>query len=61
MFLSENILNEGSTNANNAKILNRRHSEGKNPKSVLTETRLPGFKSTKSRACVNSNWQKLRG
>jgi hypothetical protein len=61
MFLTENILNEGRTTAYNTKIANRRHSEGKNPKSVLTETKLPTLKSTKSRACVNSNWQKLRG
>ncbi len=61
MFLSENILNEGRTSVNKAKVITRRHSEGKNPKSVLSETRLPSLKSTKSRAYVNSNWQKLRG
>ena len=61
MFLSENILNEGKTSVNNSKVITRRHSEGKNPKSVLSETRLSTLKSTKSRACVNSNWQKLRG
>ncbi len=61
MFLSENILNEGRTSVNNSKVITRRHSEGKNPKSVLSETRLSALKSTKSRACVNSNWQKLRG
>jgi len=61
MFLSENILNEGRTSVNNSKVITRRHSEGKNPKSVLSETRLSTLKSTKSRACVNSNWQKLRG
>jgi hypothetical protein len=61
MFLSENILNEGRISLNNAKFVNRRHSEGKNPKSVLTETRLSAFKFSKTRACVNSNWQKLRG
>lgn len=61
MFLSEHILNEGRATAYNTRAINRRHSEGKNPKSVLSETKLPAFKSTKSRACVNSNWQKLRG
>ena len=61
MFLSENILNEGKVTTVNTKVSKQRHSEGKNPKSVVRETKLTGCKSTKSQACVNSNWQKLRG
>jgi hypothetical protein len=61
MFLNTELLNEGKVVNNNARITKPRHSEGKSPKSYLVEAKLPGHKSTKSQACVNSNWQKLRG
>jgi hypothetical protein len=61
MFLTENILNEGKGNAINSEASRQSHSEWKNPKSLVRETKLTGYKSTKSQACVNSNWQKLRG
>jgi hypothetical protein len=61
MFLNAELLNEGKVVTNNAKIRKPRHSEGKNPKVHFVDSKLPGSKSSKSHACVNSNWQKLRG
>jgi hypothetical protein len=61
MFLTEDILNEGKIIANNVKSTRIRLSEGKSPKSNLTNTKLVGSKSIRTQACVNSNWQKLRG
>jgi hypothetical protein len=61
MFLNTEILNEGKVVINNAKIIKSRHSEGKNPKSGISNAKLPVCKSTKTQACVNSNWQKMRG
>jgi len=61
MFLNSNILNEGSHTANKTESVKSQHSEGKNPKSFIAETKLSGCKSSKSLSCVNSNWQKLRG
>lgn len=61
MFLIVDILNEGKVAANKAKSYKIRHSEGKSPKSYFIYAKLSGCKSTKSQACVNSNWQKLRG
>jgi hypothetical protein len=61
MFLNADILNEGAITANKTKSINPGHSEGKNPKSFLVETKLSDCSSTKSQSCVNSNWQKLRG
>jgi len=60
MFLEADILNEGKVVNNNAKITKTRHSEGKSPKSYFIDAKLSGCKSTKSQACVNSNWEKLR-
>ena len=61
MFLNAELLNEGKVVTNNAKIRKPRHSEGKGPKIYFVDSKLPGCKSSKSQACVNSNWQKLRG
>lgn len=61
MFLAADILNEGKVVINSAKRNKIRFSEGKSPKSYLIDTKLAGCKSAKSQACVNSNWQKLRG
>jgi hypothetical protein len=61
MFLVADILNEGKVVTNNAKIIKTRHSEGKNPKSYFIDAKFSGCKSKRSQACVNSNWQKLRG
>jgi hypothetical protein len=61
MFLETDILNEGKAVTNSANLSKTRLSEGKNPKSALFDTKSAGCKSTKTQACVNSNWQKLRG
>lgn len=61
MFLAVEILNEGKVLKNSAKGTKTRLLEWESPKSYLTDTKLAGCKSTKSLACVNSNWQKLRG
>jgi hypothetical protein len=61
MFLNAELLNEGRVVTNGTKVIKTRHSEGKNPKSYLIDAKLSGCKPTKSHACVNSNWQKLRG
>ena len=61
MFLIVDILNEGKVAVSQAKRVKPRLSEGKNPRSFMAESKLPGCKSTKSQSCVNSNWQKLRG
>ena len=61
MFLIVDILNEGKTTAVKTKRIKTVYSEGKNPKSFIAETKLPGCKSKKSQSCVNSNWQRLRG
>jgi hypothetical protein len=61
MFLTADTLNEGKVVTNSVKRTKTRLSEGKNPKSYLVEYKSAGCKSTKSHACVNSNWQKLRG
>jgi len=61
MFLIQDILNEGKVAVSQAKKAKPRHSEGKNPRSFMAETKLAGCKSTKSQSCGNSNWQKLRG
>jgi len=60
MFLEADILNEGKAVTNSTKRTKTRLSEGKNPKSDLFEPKSAGCKSTKTHACVNSNWQKLR-
>jgi len=61
MFLNVDILNEGKIAFAQTKKVKPGHSEGKNPKLFVAETKLSGCKSTKSQSCVNSNWQKLRG
>ena len=61
MFLETDILNEGKAVTNSAKTAKIRHSEGKSPKPCLIDAKQSGYKSAKSQACVNSNWQKLRG
>jgi len=60
MFLEADILNEGKVVTNNTKTAKIRHSEGKSPKSYSIDVKQSGNKSTKSQACVNSNWEKLR-
>jgi hypothetical protein len=61
MFLITDKLNEGKISATKISKTKRLYSEGKSPKSIVTEAKLPGWKSVKSQSCVNSNWQKLRG
>lgn len=60
MFLTADKLNEGKVVSNSTNRTKTRLSEGKNPKSFLLESKSAVCKSTKSQACVNSNWQKLR-
>ena len=60
MFINTEILNEGRTASVKAKGIKQAHSEGKNPKSLIVETKLSSVESIKSFSCVNSNWQKLR-
>ncbi len=60
MFINSEILNEGRNAAVKVKSVKPGHSEGKNPKTVITETKLSSVKSIKSQSYVNSNWQKLR-
>jgi hypothetical protein len=60
MFLIVDILNEGKTANNQSKINQSGLSEGENPKSSVNEIKTSGWESTKTRACVNSNWEKLR-
>ncbi len=60
MFLIVDNLNEGKGATSQSKINQSVLSEGKNPKSSENEIKTSGWESTKTRACVNSNWEKLR-
>lgn len=61
MFLISDSLNESKAVVISAKNRISGHSEGKNPKSCKMSKSVSGWDSNKSQACVNSNWQKLRG
>ena len=60
MFLESDLLNDGKVATNVVKRTKTRFSEGKNPKSYLTDVKSSVSKTSKAHACVNANWQKLR-
>lgn len=60
MFLNANNLNEGRVEGNLTEDRKLGHFEGKNPKSSITNSKLTGWESSKTKAYVNSNWEKLR-
>lgn len=60
MFLTVSILNEGKGAITQSKLNQSGLSEGENPKMIFNEIKFSGRESAKTKACVNSNWERLR-
>jgi hypothetical protein len=60
MFLRTGDLNEGRVEGTLTEDRKLGHVEGKNPRTSTLNTKLTGWESSKTKAYVNSNWEKLR-